>query len=84
LVARTRALIADADIAAAVRPLDATYVLDELDRTGVERALALSTAYVNATDVAALGARKPSPDEYRLFARTTTSLQRRPRRRRRV
>lgn len=66
LVARTRALIADADIAAAVRPLDATYVLDELDRTGVERAFVLSTAYVNATDVAALGARKPSPDEYRL------------------
>jgi predicted TIM-barrel fold metal-dependent hydrolase len=66
LVARTRALIADADIAAAVRPLDAPYVLDELDKTGVERALVLSTAYVNATDVAALGARKPSPDEYRL------------------
>ena len=61
LVARTRALIRDADIAAAVRPLDAAYVLDELDRTGVERALVLSTAYVNATDVAALGARKPIP-----------------------
>jgi predicted TIM-barrel fold metal-dependent hydrolase len=66
LVARTRALISDADIAAAVRPLDAAYVLDELDRTGVERALVLSTAYVNATDVAALGARTPSADEYRL------------------
>ena len=41
-------------------------MLDELDKTGVERALVLSTAYVNATDVAALGARKLSPDEYRL------------------
>ncbi len=66
LVARTRALISDADIAAAVRPLDAAYVLDELDGTGVERALVLSTAYLNATDVAALGARTPSDDEYRL------------------
>lgn len=66
LVARTRALIRDADIAAAVRPLDAAYVLDELNRTGVERALVLSTAYVNATDVAALGARQPSAPEYRL------------------
>jgi predicted TIM-barrel fold metal-dependent hydrolase len=64
LVARTRALIADTDIAAAVRPLDATYVLDELDKTGVERAFVLSTAYVNATDVPALGARKRSADEY--------------------
>lgn len=41
-------------------------MLDELDRTGVERALVLSTTYVNATDVAALGARTPSDDEYRL------------------
>jgi predicted TIM-barrel fold metal-dependent hydrolase len=66
LVARTRALIRDADIAAAVRPLDAAYLLDELDRTGVERALVLSTAYVNATDVPALGAARPSADEHRL------------------
>lgn len=65
-MARTRALIRDADIAAAVRPLDAAYVLDELDRSGVEHALVLSTAYVNATDVAALGARQPSANEYRL------------------
>jgi predicted TIM-barrel fold metal-dependent hydrolase len=66
LVARTRARIADPDIAAAVRPLDATYLIEELDKTGVERALVLSTAYVNATDVPALGARKRSPDEYGL------------------
>src|SRR5215217_4249153 len=66
LVARTRALIADPDIAAAVRALDGTYVIEELDKTGVERALVLSTAYVNATDVPALGAHKRSPDEHGL------------------
>jgi predicted TIM-barrel fold metal-dependent hydrolase len=66
LAARTKTLIADLDIAAAVRPLDAAYVLAELDRTGVERAFVLSTAYVNATDVAAFGAGKGASDEYAL------------------
>jgi predicted TIM-barrel fold metal-dependent hydrolase len=66
LVARVRSLISDPDVSAAVRPINAAYLLNELDRTGVGRAFVLSTAYVNATDVRAFGAGTPSAAEYRL------------------
>jgi predicted TIM-barrel fold metal-dependent hydrolase len=57
--------IADASLRRLVRPANARIVVDQLEEDGVERAFALSGAYVHATELPLGGAAKAAHDEYR-------------------
>ena len=63
LVDRMRSLIETPEIRDAITTVEADPIIGELDRTGVERALLLSTAFV-ASGCAVWGRRSPS-EEYR-------------------
>ena len=57
--------IADRSLRGLVRPISGRILVDQLEEDGVERAFALSTAYVHATELGFGGARKSARDEYR-------------------
>jgi uncharacterized protein len=57
--------IADRSLRRLVRPINGRLVVDQLEADGVERAFALSTAYIHATDLPYSGRRKRARDEYR-------------------
>jgi len=57
--------IADRSLRGLIRPINGRIVVDQLEEDGVERAFALSTAYIHATELGFGGARKSARDEYR-------------------
>jgi predicted TIM-barrel fold metal-dependent hydrolase len=57
--------IGDRSLRGLVRPINGRIVVDQLEEDGVERAFALSTAYIHATELGFGGGRKSARDEYR-------------------
>lgn len=56
---------ADPEVRRAVRPINGRIIVDALEDDGIQRAFALSTACLHATDSARAGRRKKPADEYR-------------------
>jgi predicted TIM-barrel fold metal-dependent hydrolase len=57
--------IGDRSLHGLVRPINGRIVVDQLEEDGIERAFALSTAYIHATELGFGGGRKSARDEYR-------------------
>jgi hypothetical protein len=60
-----KGVITDSAIRAKMVPRGASWPVDALDRGGIERALVLSLAYINANDLGADRGPAGSADEYR-------------------